>query len=149
MVVLTAVAGRVACEASGSGENVPEVAEVDVVVEVGHGLRVRSGGNLAVGTILGELEELVIGVFLVVGQSLGEDPVSTGVMNAHLTLVLGIGVDVVSDELSSLSDGISALGTGKDGINMAASVECAVIWESVMVGNGDGGNGGKDEGLHI
>ena len=82
-------------------------------------------------------------------KSLGEDPVSTGVMNAHLTLVLGIGVNVVSDELSSLSDGISALGTGKDGINMAASVECAVIWESVMVGNGDGGNGGKDEGLHI
>ena len=70
VVVLTAVAGTVAAEASCSGKNVPEVAEVDVVVEIRHGLRVRSGGNIAVSAIGGELEELVIGVFAVVGLSL-------------------------------------------------------------------------------
>ena len=149
MVVLTAVAGTVAAEASGSGNDVPEVAEVDVVVEVGHGLRVGSGGNLAVSTILGELEELVISVFAVVGLSLGVDPVSTRVVHAHLTLILGVSVDVVVDELSSLGNGISAGDSSENGINVATGMEGAIIWESVVVGSGYSSDGGEDEGLHI
>ena len=135
MVVLTAVAGTVAAEASGSGEDVPEVAEVDVVVEVGHGLRVRSGGNVAVGTISGELEELVIGVFAIVGLSLGVDPVITRVVHAHLTLVLGVSVDVVVDELSGTGNGISTGDVSENGRNVAAGMEGAVIWESMVVGS--------------
>ena len=149
VLVLTAVVCIVADVSSDSGKDVPEIAEVDVVVEVGVGLRDRSGSNLAVKSISGELKELVIGVFAVVGNSLGVDPVCTRVMNAHLTLVLGISILIKFDELSSLANGIGTGGKRDSGINMAASMEGVVIWESVIVSSGDSSDGGEDEGLHI
>ena len=57
MIVLAAVAGREASEASGSGENVPEVAEVDGVVVHAHGLGAGVSGNGASSVGGGELEE--------------------------------------------------------------------------------------------
>ena len=149
VVVLAAVADAVVgIPSGGPGEDVPEVAEVDVVVEVGHGLGSRSGGDGAVGATGGELEELVVGVLAIVGLSLGPDPVGTGVLDAHLTLVLGVGVNIVVDELGGLGDGIGARDSGEGGADVAAGVESAVIWEAVVEGDGNSSNGGEDEGLH-
>ena len=70
-------------------------------------------------------------------------------MHAHLSLVLGVSIDVVVDKLCSFSNGISAGDSSENVINVATSMEGAVIWESVMVSSRDSSDGGKNEGLHI
>ena len=135
--------------ASGSRKNIPEVAEVDIIVKVWHSFGVGSCSDRAVTTIGGVLKELVIGVFTVVSQSLRIDPVITWLVDAHLSPVLGVCVKIVHDELvwaslCSFTSNLSEYST-----HMATSMDETIIWESVVESISSSGKSGKRESLHI
>ena len=74
------IVSRVATFANREGEggsntvvDVPQVAEVDAVVVHGNGLGAGASLNVATGGVVGELEELVISVLLVLGLAGGPD----------------------------------------------------------------------------
>ena len=100
MVVLAAVAGREASEASGSGENVPEVAEVDIVVEIADRLGARLATDHASTAGGVELEELVVSVLLVLGEAGAPDVVIVGLLLEVVDALSGAGgVRVPSSDL--------------------------------------------------
>ena len=135
--------------ASGSRKNVPEVAEVDIIVKVWHSFGVGSRSDRAVATIGSVLKKLVIGVFTVVSQSLRIDPVVTWLVDAHLSLVLGVCVDVVHDELVGASLCGFTGNSSENSAQMATSMESTIVWESVVESIGSSDKGGKRESLHI
>ena len=135
--------------ASGSRKNVPKVAEVDIIVKVWHSFGVGSCSDRAVTTIGGVLKELVIGVFTIVSQSLRIDPVIAWLIDAHLSLVLGVCVNIVHDELVGASLCGFAGNSSEDSAQMATSMESTIVWESVVESKCSSDKGGKRESLHI
>ena len=135
--------------ASGSRKNIPHVAEVDIIVKVWHSLRLGSCGDRAVTTIGGVLKELVISVFTIVSLSLGIYPVIAWLIDAHLSLVLRVCVNIIHDKLVGASLCSLTGNSSKDSVHMATSMESTIIWESVVESIGSSDKGGKRESLHI
>ena len=148
--ILAAAANLVAsCPASGSRENIPQIAEVDIIVKVWHCFWVGSCCDRAVASIGSVLEELVISVFTVVCLSLGIYPVITWLVDAHLSLVLRVCVNIVCDELGGASLSSFTSNSREDSVHVATSMESTIIWEAVVESKGSGDKGSEFESLHI
>ena len=135
---------------TGSVEDVPEVAEVDVVVEVGDGLGAGLGDDVAASGGGLELKELVISVLLVQSKTSGPDVV---ILSLFLELIVSTsgrevsipGADLIVDKGVERIAG-SALESGSD---VAASVEARVLGEVVLSTDSEGLDWANDEGEEI
>ena len=117
-------------------EDVPHVAEVDAVVKIAERLRFWSGGDHAVRSVGCEVEELIIGIFLVVGETLRPYPViwrSAFFLDRHLSFVLRVSVHVILDKSISLSIWVWTCDTFKCSSQVTISMEGIIIGESMIV----------------
>ena len=145
-----ASANRVGESGAGAVEDVPEVAEVDGVVKVGHALGAGLGGDGAASAVGGVLEELVISVLSVQSDTGGPDVVVVGLLLEGVGATGGRGGGGVPGADLVVHKGVEGVAgdTVELGGDVAAGVEGAVLGEVALGGGGDGGEGGDSEGLH-